>query len=158
MYVDFISLLEKSIRHNWNRNALSDYGGVSHRYSDVARKVAKLHILFKHAGIKPGDRIAIYGRNSAQWSMAFIASISYGAVAVLVLFLFEGEVEHFHHVFHIMEIQTAHIVFLDVEDVAFVVDADNQIGDAIAFGCQHLFLDAANRQHLASQGDFARHG
>lgn len=94
MYVDFISLLEKSIRHNWNRNALSDYGGVSHRYSDVARKVAKLHILFKHAGIKPGDRIAIYGRNSAQWSMAFIASISYGAVAVPILHEFRGKQVH----------------------------------------------------------------
>ena len=90
MYTDFISQVEKSIRHNWNRYALTDYGGVSHRYSDVARKVAKLHILFRQAGIEPGDRIALYGRNSSQWAMAFIASVTYGAVAVPILHEFHA--------------------------------------------------------------------
>lgn len=90
MQKDFISLIEQSIRHNWNRYALSDYGGVSHRYSDVARKVAKLHILFRQAGIEPGDRIALYGRNSSQWAMAFIAIVTYGGVAVPILHEFHG--------------------------------------------------------------------
>ena len=94
MYTDFVSLVEKSIRHNWNRYALTDYGGVSHRYSDVARKVAKLHILFRQAGIEPGDRIALYGRNSSQWAMAFIATITYGGVAVPILHEFNGQQAH----------------------------------------------------------------
>ena len=62
--------IEQSLRDNWERPALSDYHGTTLTYKDVARKIAKLQIAFKHAGLKPGDKIALCGRNSAQWAVA----------------------------------------------------------------------------------------
>lgn len=78
----FIELIENSIRKNWDRNALTDYKGITLQYKDVARKIEKTHILFRCAGIYPGDKIAICGRNSANWTATFLAVITYGAVAV----------------------------------------------------------------------------
>ena len=65
-YKDFISYLERSIKDNWDLDALSDYQGSTLQYKDVARKIEKLHILFEEAGIRPGDKIALCGRNSAH--------------------------------------------------------------------------------------------
>lgn len=90
-YSDFIALIEHSIRENWQRDALTDYGGETFRYRDVAVSIAKLHILFEQAGLQPGDRIGLYGRNSAHWGIAFLATITYGAVAVPILHDFSGE-------------------------------------------------------------------
>ncbi|MGN0221772.1 MAG: long-chain fatty acid--CoA ligase, partial [Prevotella sp.] len=58
----FKSIIEKSITDNWNRDALTDYKGVTLQYHDVARKIEKLHILFEHSGVRKGDRIALCGR------------------------------------------------------------------------------------------------
>ena len=74
--------LEASIAGNWEHLALTDFQGVSFQYRDVARKVAKLHLLYEHAGIKHGDKIALCGKNSSQWAIALIATLTYGAVAV----------------------------------------------------------------------------
>lgn len=93
-YVDFVSLIEKSIKDNWDLDALTDYEGVTLQYKDVARKIEKLHILFEHAGIKPGDRIALYGRNTAHWAVAYMATMTYGAVLVPILHEFKGEQAH----------------------------------------------------------------
>ena len=60
----------QSLRDNWELLALTDYNGASYQYKDIARKITKLHILFKSAGVKPGEKIALCGRNSAQWAMA----------------------------------------------------------------------------------------
>ena len=84
-YTDFISYIENSIKENWHLDALTDYKGSTLQYKDVARKIEKLHILFEHAGIQPGDKIALCGRNSAHWAVAFLATLSYGAVAVPIL-------------------------------------------------------------------------
>ena len=76
LYVNFNSYLEKSIINNWNRDALTDYKGITLQYHDVARKIEKLHILFEHSGVQKGDKIAICGRNSAHWAVAFFATLT----------------------------------------------------------------------------------
>lgn len=91
--------IRQSIQHNWDMPALTDFNGVTYTYHDVARKVAKLHILFKHAGLVQGDKIAFCGRNSAEWAIAAIASITYGTVTVPILHDFKAETVH-HLVCH----------------------------------------------------------
>lgn len=72
----FIDYIEQSIIKNWDRNALTDYKGITLQYKDVARKIAKFHIVLESAGIRPGDKIAVCGRNSAHWAVAFLATMS----------------------------------------------------------------------------------
>ena len=87
-------LMAESIKKHWEDLALTDFNGSSFQYRDVARKVAKLHILFEHSGIERGDKIATCGKNSAQLSVAIIAAISYGAVAVPILHEFKADTIH----------------------------------------------------------------
>lgn len=87
--------IEDSIKENWERLALTDFQGVSFQYRDLARKIAKLHLLYDAIGIKPGDKIALCGRNSSQWSVAFFSIITYGAVAVPILHEFKAD--NIHH-------------------------------------------------------------
>ncbi len=94
LYVNFNSYLEKSIINNWNRDALTDYKGITLQYHDVARKIEKLHILFEHSGVQKGDKIAICGRNSAHWAVAFFATLTYGAVVVPILHEFSADQVH----------------------------------------------------------------
>lgn len=89
-----ITLIQNSIQKNWEYPALSDLHGASYQYRDVARKIAKLHLLFEHAGLKPGDKIALCGRNCAQWAMAFLASFTYGTVSVPILHEFKPDNIH----------------------------------------------------------------
>ncbi len=100
--------IEESIRNNWERLALTDFNGSSFQYRDIARKVAKLHVLYEHTGVKPGDKIAICGRNSAQWAIAFIATITYGAVAVPILHEFKADNIH-----HLVNHSEAKLFFVD---------------------------------------------
>lgn len=93
-FKSFNSYIEKSIVSNWDKNALTDYHGITLQYHDVARKIEKLHILFEHSGVKKGDRVAICGRNSAHWAVAFLATLAYGAVVVPVLHEFNAEQVH----------------------------------------------------------------
>ena len=81
----FIDYIEQSIIRNWDRNALTDYKGITLQYKDVARKIAKFHIVLERAGIRPGDKIAVCGRNSAHWGVVFLATVTYGAVIVPIL-------------------------------------------------------------------------
>lgn len=90
----FIQLIEQSIRKNRDRSALTDYKGATLQYKDVARKIEKMHILFQHAGIQPGDKIALCGRNSANWGATFLGVITYGAVAVPILHEFKADNVH----------------------------------------------------------------
>lgn len=91
MEENFLSYIENSIKENWDRPALTDYKGVNCNYKDVARKIEKLHILFEHAGIKQGDKIALCGRNSTNWGIAFMAILTYKAVAIPILNEFKPE-------------------------------------------------------------------
>lgn len=90
----FNSMIEKSIIDHWDLDALTDYKGITLQYKDVARKIEKLHILFENSGIQHGDKIAICGRNCASWAVAFLATLSYGAVAVPVLHEFTADQIH----------------------------------------------------------------
>ena len=90
----FNALIEKTILDHWNQDALTDYKGQTLQYHDVARKIEKVHILFEHSGIAKGDKIALCGRNSSQWAVAFLATLTYGAVAVPILHEFNAEQIH----------------------------------------------------------------
>ena len=87
-------LLEKSIIEHWDMDALTDYKGQTLQYHDVARKIEKVHILFENSGIHRGDKIALCGRNSSQWTVAFIATLTYGAIAVPILHEFTADQIH----------------------------------------------------------------
>ena len=87
----FNALIQQAIVGNWNQDALTDYQGVTLQFHDVARKIEKVHILFENSGVVKGDKIAICGRNSAHWAVAFLATLTYGAVAVPILHEFNGE-------------------------------------------------------------------
>ena len=90
----FIDYIEQSIIKNWDKDALTDYKGITLQYKDVARKIAKFHIVLESAGIQPGDKIAVCGRNSAHWAVTFLATITYGAVIVPIFHEFKADNIH----------------------------------------------------------------
>lgn len=90
----FNSYIEQSIINNWHLDALTDYKGATLQYHDVARKIEKLHILFENSGVIKGDKIAVCGRNSSQWAVAFLAIVTYGAIVVLIQNEFKPEQIH----------------------------------------------------------------
>lgn len=106
--ISIIKRIETSIRDNWEELALTDFNGVSFQYRTIARKIAKLHIAYEAAGIKKGDKIALCGRNSAQWSIAFLATLTYGAVPVPILHDFKPDMIH-----HLVNHSEAKIFFTD---------------------------------------------
>ncbi|MCI6307395.1 MAG: AMP-binding protein [Prevotella sp.] len=115
--VSLNSLIEKSIIDNWNRDALTDFKGATLQYHDVARKIEKLHIMFENSGVQQGDKIALCGRNSACWAVAFLATLTYGAVAVPILHEFTAEQIH-----NIVNHSGAKLLFVG-DVVATVIDA-----------------------------------
>lgn len=96
MQSQLIPLIEESIRTHWDQPALSDYQGETHAYKDIARRIVKMHIIFEECGLKRGDKIAICGRNSAGWGTVFLATLTYGAVAVPILSDFKPD--NIHHI------------------------------------------------------------
>ncbi len=90
----FNQLIQQSIIDNWDYDALTDFKGATLQYHDVARKIEKLHILFESSGVQRGDKIALAGRNSAAWAAAFLAVLTYGAIAVPILHEFTAEQIH----------------------------------------------------------------
>lgn len=90
----FLTLIKNGICENWDRPALTDYNGETYLYKDFARKIAQLHILFEDMEVRKGDKIAICGRNSSNWTVAFFASLTYGAVITTILHDFSGESVH----------------------------------------------------------------
>lgn len=105
---NLISYIEQTIRNNWGLTAMTDFQGESFQYRDVARKIAKLHLLFENAGLKPGDKVALCGRNCAHWAIAAIASITYGIVAVPILHDFKADNVH-----HLVNHSEARLLFVD---------------------------------------------
>ena len=90
-FSSFNAYIQRAIVENWDQDALTDYQGITLQFHDVARKIEKLHILFENSDVKQGDKIAICGRNSAHWAVAYLATLTYGAVAVPILHEFNGE-------------------------------------------------------------------
>jgi long-chain acyl-CoA synthetase len=83
--VSLVSLFESAIHNNWDLKALSDYGGASFTYKDVGEKILQVHQLFRETGIRKGDKISLLGKNSAQWGILYIATVTYGAIIVPIL-------------------------------------------------------------------------
>ena len=94
MAKDIILRIEDSIKKNWDRDALTDYKGCTLQYKDVARRIEKLHIMFREVGVVPGDKISLCGRNSSNWGVAFLATLTYGAVPVPILHEFKADNVH----------------------------------------------------------------
>ncbi|MCR4918758.1 MAG: AMP-binding protein [Prevotella sp.] len=118
----FCGLIEKSIIDNWNQDALTDYKGATLQYHDVARKIEKLHILFENSGVQQGDKIALCGRNSSQWAVAFLAALTYGAVAVPLLHEFTADQIH-----HTVNHSEAKLLFVG-DHVATIIHPDEMPG------------------------------
>lgn len=93
-FPSFNELIEKSIINHWDSDALTDYKGKTLQYHDVARKIEKIHIMFEASGVQKGDKIALCGRNSSMWAAAFLATLTYGAVAVPILHEFTPDQIH----------------------------------------------------------------
>lgn len=96
MEESFIQYIEQSIKNNWDKPSLTDFKGATSSYKDVARKIEKLHILFEHSNIRKGDKIALCSRNMSTWGIAFLATLTYGAVAVPILNEFKPD--NIHHI------------------------------------------------------------
>ena len=113
----FNACVQKSIIDHWDLDALTDFKGQTLQYHDVARKIEKLHILFENSGVVKGDKIALAGRNSANWAVAFLATLTYGAVAVPVLHEFTADQMH-----NIVNHSEAKLLFVG-DVVATTIDA-----------------------------------
>ena len=118
----FNELIEKTIIKNWDADALTDYKGQTLQYHDVARKIVKLHILFENSGIQKGDKIALCGRNSSQWAAAFLATLTYGAIAVPILHEFMADQIH-----NIVNHSDARFLFVG-DHVATIIDPEQMPG------------------------------
>ena len=88
-------LIERSIKENWDRDALSNYQGATLRYKDLAERIRYLQIAFEQCGLKKGDKVALCSRNQANWGVCFLASMTYGAVPVPILHEFKPENIHY---------------------------------------------------------------
>lgn len=88
---NYISLFEQGIKTYWQREALTDWGGSTLHYYELAEWIEKMHIMLESAGIKPGDKVAIYGKNGSNWAIAFLGAMTYGAVIVPILHEFKEE-------------------------------------------------------------------
>ena len=118
----FNALIQKSIIDHWDMDALTDYKGATLQYHDVARKIEKLHIMFENSGVVKGDKIALCGRNSANWAVAFLATLTYGATAVPILHEFMPDQIH-----NIVNHSDAKLLFVG-DVVATQVDATKMPG------------------------------
>ncbi|MEE1207075.1 MAG: AMP-binding protein [Muribaculaceae bacterium] len=100
--------IAQAVRLNWDRNAFSNFQGETYKFSDVARIIAELHLVFEHAGIKPGDKVALCAKNSAQWAVSALGCITYGAIAVPILNDFPTDTVH-----HLVNHSEAKLLFTD---------------------------------------------
>ena len=118
----FNALIKKTILDNWDKDALTDFKGATLQYHDVARKIEKLHIMFENSGVVKGDKIALAGRNSANWAVAFLATLTYGAIAVPILHEFTADQIH-----NIVNHSEAKLLFVG-DVVATQIDATKMLG------------------------------
>lgn len=114
----FNFLIEQSIIKNWDQDALTDYKGATLQFHDVARKIEKLHIVFENSGLMPGDKVALCGRNSSHWAVAFLAVLTYGAVAVPIQHEFTSD-----QIYNIVNHSDSKLLFVG-DVVATTIDAD----------------------------------
>lgn len=134
--------VQQAMREFWDAPALSDYKGTALTFHDCARKVAKLHIMFERAGLKQGDRVALIGRNSAYWAVAYLAVTTYGAVAVPILNEFKPDVIH-----HLINHSEAKIIFVGATNWSQIVT--DQIPDVqAAFALEDFSLHFSRNEAI----------
>ncbi len=144
-----IALIEQSIKDNWNQNALTDYKHSTLQYHDVARKIEKIHIMFRHAGLQPGDKVAVCGKNGSLWACSFLAVLCYGAVVVPIQNVFTAE-----QILHIVQHSDSRILFADPSILKHLpfdqmphVEATCSLEDLTLDNCRNARMYEA-RQHL----------
>lgn len=93
---NFIKRYEQSFKENWDRPALSDYGESPILYADMAKFIARIHLMYEKMYLKKGDKVALVGKNTSQWVLAYMATITYGAVIVPILQDFNAN--DIHHI------------------------------------------------------------
>ena len=140
----FLEQVEFAIKEYWNLDALTDYEGATLQYKDVARKIEKMHIIFKEAGIEKGDKIAVCGRNSAQWAAAFLSILTYGAVAVPILHEFTPQ-----QIYNIIEHSESKLFFVG-DQVWPDLDADEMPGLEGIFGLHDFSLIVSRSEHITN--------
>ena len=101
-------IYQEAFKKHWERPAISNYQGVTLKYGDVARRMAKLHIMFEECGLQKGDKVALCSRNQANWAVAFLAAMTYGAVPVPLLHEFKS-----NNIHHLVNHSEAKILFVD---------------------------------------------
>lgn len=119
---NFVGFLESSIKSNWDIDALADYKGMSYKYRDVAERIARIHLGFEMAGLKSGDKVALIGKNSANWAVVYLATVTYGAVIVPILPDFTPEDVH-----HIVNHSDSVLLFTG-EQMFDTLDAEKMTG------------------------------
>lgn len=104
-----LKIYQNSFRNNWDLPALTDYGSQEvMTYADFARRIARLHLFYRQMGLKPGDHVALLGKNSASWVVMFIGTITYGATIVPILADFNP-----HDAQHIVNHSDARVLFVN---------------------------------------------
>ena len=101
-------IYQEAFRKNWDRPAISNYQGITLHYRDVARRIEKMHIMFEECGLQKGDKVALCSRNQANWAVAFLSTMTYGAVPVPLLHEFKSSNIH-----HLVNHSEAKILFVD---------------------------------------------
>ena len=117
-YESLNAIIKDRIVKSWDLMAFSDMGGMNYRFRDVAECIEKLRVIFDAAGLKPGDKVALCGKNSSNWAVTFIACLSSGLIAVPILHEFKPEVIH-----HLVNHSEAKLLFVD-ENIWEKLDAD----------------------------------
>lgn len=138
--------LRQAITENWNNEALTNFKGSTYLYRDIARKIAKIHLMFKAGGIEKGDKIALVGRNSAEWVMALLASLTYGAVAVPILSDFKPDTLE-----HLVSHSDAKVLFVD-DSIWTKLNHDNMPGlRAVVRIEDYALLDSRDEEILRAR-------
>ena len=140
-------IIEDAVKKNWELTAFADIDGDNFKYSEVAELIEKLHILFEAADVKPGDKVALCGKNSSKWAMTFIACLTYGAVAVPILHEFKPDSVH-----NLVNHSDAKLLFadkaildkLDEKRLTNLVGAFYIMEDGLAFSRSKKLTDARN--------------
>ena len=101
-------VFQEAFKKNWDRPAISNYQGITLHYRDVARRIEKMHIMFEECGLQKGDKVALCSRNQANWAVAFLSTMTYGAVPVPLLHEFKSSNIH-----HLVNHSEAKILFVD---------------------------------------------
>lgn len=143
----FNQLVFDAIQEYWDLNSMSDYGVSTLQYKDVARIIEKLHILFEHSGVRPGDKVALCGKNQSRWGAAFFAITTYGAVVVPILHEFQPE--QIHNI-----VNHSDVKLLFVEDKIFQsLDAEQMPGleGILSIIDYHLFISRSEKLTFARE-------